>query len=198
MNKIELDFGKWDRAQGLLDDIAQEVGLENGISLDDLEAYIRSNGDFFVEMRHADEPYGEAGVCLQELLLRFDHLKAELGAEHFDYTLLPRELVILDFTKCRYIGEIYLEMREKMEWDDWYGDNLDALWDILTGLSYKGDDFIIRRPRVYTDIPYGKNEGFGEYMDKVHGIFRDAQQEVNITVRLEYSEEAASNDDFMI
>lgn len=76
-----------------------------------------------------------------------------------------RVQVTLDFTKCRYIGELYLEMRIKMEWDDDFGENFSALWDILRGMPYKGNDFTILRPHRYTDIPYGDNEGFGEYVE---------------------------------
>ena len=60
-----------------------------------------------------------------------------------------REQIILDFRECRSISSVYAQMREKMEWLDWYGENPDALWDILTGLPYRGDDFIILRPRYY-------------------------------------------------
>ena len=58
-----------------------------------------------------------------------------------------RVRVTLDFTRCRYIGELYLEMRTKMEWDEDFGENFSALWDILGGMPYKGDDFTILCPR---------------------------------------------------
>lgn len=62
-----------------------------------------------------------------------------------------RVSVILDFTQCKYVGEMYLEMRKKMKWEDWYGENLYALWDILTSLPHEGDDFTIIRPYHYTE-----------------------------------------------
>lgn len=97
-----------------------------------------------------------------------------------------RVRVTLDFTRCRYIGELYLEMRTKMEWDEDFGENFSALWDILRGMPYKGDDFTILRPRRYTEIPYDDNEGFGEYVDKIYTTFLEAQQKGILTVRMEY------------
>ena len=107
--------------------------------------------------------------------------------------------VTLDFTKCKYLGEIYLEMRTKMEWADWYGENLDALWDILRGLPYKGDDFVIRRPYKFTGIPYGHDEAFNKHADKIIEIFQRATQVEGITVRIEYTDDDnTQNSDYLI
>lgn len=95
--------------------------------------------------------------------------------------------VILDFSKCKYISEIYHEMRAKMKWEDWYGPNLDALWDILTGLPYYGNDFTIIRPYVYRNIPHEQDKLFTEYMDKLCTVFLRAERMYGeITVRIEY------------
>ena len=71
-----------------------------------------------------------------------------------------RIAVTLDFTACKYIPELYKEMRTKMEWDDDFGEDLSALWDILTGMPYKGDDFTIIRPVRFENIPHGQNDIF--------------------------------------
>lgn len=39
--------------------------------------------------------------------------------------------VKLDFSKCRYIGEIHLMLKEKFGLPEYYGENWDALWDCL-------------------------------------------------------------------
>ncbi len=98
--------------------------------------------------------------------------------------------VTLDFTKCKRYHELYAEMRTKMEWDDFYGENLDALWDILTGMPYKGDDFIILRPRKYHNIPHNYDDGFTAYVDKICHVFEHAQMQryVNLTVQVVYTE----------
>ena len=54
--------------------------------------------------------------------------------------------VFVDFTACAEIGELYQELREKLQWEDWYGENLDALYDILTGLPHRGTRFVLRMP----------------------------------------------------
>lgn len=93
---------------------------------------------------------------------------------------MAREEVILDFRKCTSITSIYDEMRVKMEWQDWYGTNLDALWDILTGLPYRGDDFVILRKAHYDDFTVAVN--------KICNLFLEAQEEYKqITVSIRYS-----------
>ena len=43
----------------------------------------------------------------------------------------------LDFSKCKYLGEIHLILKEKFGLPDYYGENWDALWDCL---RYMFDD----------------------------------------------------------
>ena len=54
--------------------------------------------------------------------------------------------VFVDFTACAEIGELYQELRQKLQWEDWYGENLDALYDVLTGLPHRGSRFVLRMP----------------------------------------------------
>ncbi len=42
--------------------------------------------------------------------------------------------VIIDFSNCRYPMDLHNEIRTKLELSYWYGNNLDALWDALTGI----------------------------------------------------------------
>ena len=74
-----------------------------------------------------------------------------------------------------------------MEWAEEYGDNLSSLWDILWGMPHKGNDFIILRPKVYTDIPYGHNESFTNYVDKICRVFLRAQEQQFLTVEIRYT-----------
>ena len=39
--------------------------------------------------------------------------------------------IILDFSKCKYLGEIHLMLKEKFGLPEYYGENWDALWDCL-------------------------------------------------------------------
>ena len=41
--------------------------------------------------------------------------------------------IVVDFSKCKYPLDLHNEIREKLELPEWYGNNLDALWDMLTG-----------------------------------------------------------------
>ena len=72
----------------------------------------------------------------------------------------------LDFSRCTEKQELFKELREKMDWQKWYGNNLDALWDVLTGLPHKGKHFIITLPDAESDI--------ASYADNICDIFREA------------------------
>ena len=54
--------------------------------------------------------------------------------------------VTVDFSLCPDIPSLYRVLREKLQWEDWYGENLDALYDVLTGLPHKGERFVLTRP----------------------------------------------------
>lgn len=54
--------------------------------------------------------------------------------------------VTLDLSHCSSRQEIYAQLREKMQWQDWYGENLDALWDTLTALPHYGRRFVFIMP----------------------------------------------------
>ena len=79
-------------------------------------------------------------------------------------------------------------MRTKMDWLDWYGENLDALWDILTGLPYTGDDFIILRHRSYQHFWFCEKR-MTEDIEEICQVFREAQEEYReIKVDIRYME----------
>ena len=78
--------------------------------------------------------------------------------------------VTLDFRTCRERAELYDVMSDAMLWEPWYGRNLDALYDLLTGLPHLGRDFRILLPAE--DAPC---RGYAEIIAQV---FSDAGVEV--------------------
>ena len=169
MQVVKLWFGRWDRVWTLFNVLSVEFEIEPKVyTFEEFEEWLRWQvDDFRVEIRYGNEPYGLAGEMLKRVLALFDELRAERGEGHFDYVMLPREEVTLDLRRCRYLRDIYGDLREKMAWDD----------------------FIILRPRHYVGIPHGKNEGFTEYVDKLCAIFKEAQEKQEITVEVRYLEE---------
>ena len=80
--------------------------------------------------------------------------------------------VLLDFSRCGDIAGMYREMREKMAWEPWYGDNLDALYDVLTGLEHRGRRFVLTMP--------GENSPpeVRLYARRIRHVFREAGAEI--------------------
>jgi len=67
-----------------------------------------------------------------------------LGCEGLLYHLTG--IVLVDFTLCPDIPSLYQQLREKLQWEEWYGENLDALYDVLTGLPHRGERFLLTLP----------------------------------------------------
>ena len=47
--------------------------------------------------------------------------------------------IVLDFSKCRYIGEIHKVLKDSFDFPDYYGKNLSALWDCLRYYDFDED-----------------------------------------------------------
>lgn len=51
----------------------------------------------------------------------------------------------LDFSGCTTWGEIYAVIKNELELPQWCGENIDALWDALTGLMYVPAEIAVGR-----------------------------------------------------
>lgn len=80
--------------------------------------------------------------------------------------------VTLDFSDCTERWELYAVMRNRMLWQDFYGSNLDALSDILTGLPHYG--------RLFTVIMPERNSLCHEYAQRVCEIFTECGKQIII------------------
>ena len=77
----------------------------------------------------------------------------------------------LDFSECRYLGEIYAQIKSVLELPQWCGENLDALWDAVTGMMYT--------PAEVTIIPKVRRKELQEDVKEIITVFQEAQDEYN-------------------
>ena len=81
---------------------------------------------------------------------------------------------ILDFSDCRYLGEVHELIKKELEFPSFYGSNLDALWDAITGLMYVPANIkIVFKPKKVT------SKGLAEEIEKIISIFQEAEKEYN-------------------
>ena len=81
----------------------------------------------------------------------------------------------LDFSKCSTWGEIYATIKKELELPEWCGENLDALWDAVTGMMYTPANITIRSAT--------KREELQQSVDDIIAVFREAEEEYHeITV----------------
>ena len=74
--------------------------------------------------------------------------------------------IILNGAQLSTREEMHAYLAKMLHLPAYYGNNLDALWDVLTGLPYKGKHFIISLPDAESDI--------ASYADSICDIFREA------------------------
>lgn len=81
-------------------------------------------------------------------------------------------IVILDSKEFSNIDELHSVLKERLQLPEYYGENLDALWDCLTGW--------IDLPITVEWIDYdsGKQK-IGEYAEKLLKTFQEAEQEID-------------------
>ncbi|MGN0529166.1 MAG: barstar family protein [Eubacterium sp.] len=88
--------------------------------------------------------------------------------------------ITIDFSNCEYIGSLHKEIKEKLNLPDWYGENLDALWDSLIGLVETPVDIkIIYKPKN------NSAKRIKPYVDQIISIFNEAMiqfHEINLTI----------------
>ena len=75
---------------------------------------------------------------------------------------------LIDFAGCETREELYAVLRREMAWEDWYGGNLDALWDVLTGLPHEGERFTVALPRADSPV--------FDYAEKIREVFQEAER----------------------
>ena len=80
----------------------------------------------------------------------------------------------VDFAEAEYIGELHLILKESLMFPDWYGETLDALWDMLIGYLEPGEVYISGLESLPDDIY--------EYGQKVLDVFKQAEEQDGYSV----------------
>ena len=83
----------------------------------------------------------------------------------------------IDFSSCKYLGEIYEVLRQELELPEWFGANLDALWDAVTGMMYTPAEI-----RILPEV--GRSELKPE-VDEIIELLREAEEkyhEISVVV----------------
>ena len=81
----------------------------------------------------------------------------------------------LDFSERSYIGEVYAVIKKELELPEWCGENLDALWDAVTGMMYTPANITIKTATKKTALQQSVND--------IVTVFHEAEEEYHeITV----------------
>ena len=81
-----------------------------------------------------------------------------------------QEIIEVDFSGCRYLGEIHKVLKQQLDFPDYYGENLSALWDCLRYYGFEDTKIIVKG---ITELP-GELK---EYMNRIIEVFDDVHTE---------------------
>lgn len=100
---------------------------------------------------------------------------------------MENEEILLDLTGCESIVQLHQRMREAFHFPEYYGANLDALWDM--GMDYIGtnrDSFTHVNIRGIQTLPKNIRDYF---LEKIMAVFHEIQDEKkNIQFEIEKEE----------
>ena len=82
----------------------------------------------------------------------------------------------LDFSECTTLGEIYAVIRGTLDLPEEFGENLSALWDVITGM--------IPVPAEISVIKYAKNSELVSYIERIIAIMHRAEKEEHLELRV--------------
>lgn len=76
------------------------------------------------------------------------------------------EIVIIDLTDCKYVGELHQKIKEAFHFPDYYGENWDAFYDLMCTES-KAEKVIISG---MTDAPKIIKQAVEEMIDTLQDV----------------------------
>ncbi len=86
------------------------------------------------------------------------------------------EEIFLDCNKMISKSKTHKYIKEMLKFPDYYGENLDALWDLLSTKSKMISIFILHEEKLY--------ENLGDYGVRLIEVFKDAAANANVLLSL--------------
>lgn len=80
-----------------------------------------------------------------------------------------KNIYTVDFKNVHYYLEIHKALKDGLKLPDYYGENLDALWDCLTDIVYRYVVIILKNYQYVEKV-------HKEYAEKILYVFRKAKQ----------------------
>ncbi|MBR4950113.1 MAG: barstar family protein [Clostridia bacterium] len=85
--------------------------------------------------------------------------------------------IILDFSLCKTLEDIHFILKEKFGLPEYYGKNLDAIWDLLCDIFSEGKNYVVE---IYG---YNKLErNLRDYCSGLLSVFNDISTEYSSVV----------------
>lgn len=88
--------------------------------------------------------------------------------------MIAAKEVTIDFSGCKNWVEVHELIKNKLELPEFYGCNLDALWDAITGLMYVPANIKI----IFKPETVAAQKLAGE-IERIISVFKEAEQEYN-------------------
>lgn len=87
------------------------------------------------------------------------------------------KITILNGKRMRYNKSAHEYLKRKLQFPDYYGNNLDALWDLLTSIGNPIEIILLNSDTLFANL--------GLYGEEIIKVFEDAMDEnANIVFRI--------------
>ena len=74
----------------------------------------------------------------------------------------------LDFSLCTTLGEVYAVIQRSLKLPEWFGANLDALWDALIGIMHTPAQIAVNKAV--------KNADLSEDVEEIVSVIHEAEE----------------------
>lgn len=177
MKRITIDFSDCENLEDFCEAVRKEIGFFdfNGYNFDETKEYIiKSFDNTFIEIVGFEKvPQNMRDIAIRTLGMFDSAVGRNLSIEY-------KAMVLLDFSKCKRMDEIHEVIKTAFKFPDFYGKNLDALWDCMG--DYCDNEHAVLKG--LDKIP--KNCDF--VIEEILGVFEDVRNN-NQNFTFEISEE---------
>lgn len=78
------------------------------------------------------------------------------------------EIIEIDFSSCKYLGEIHKRLKESLNFPEYYGENLSALWDCLRFYSFEKTIIVVKGTKAVASEIEEDMKDVLRIFDRVH------------------------------
>jgi ribonuclease inhibitor len=167
MKRIVIDFRDCQNIEEVKGLFKEKLGISDLDNPDILYRSLRELEKCQIRIKGVNLVPAGLSAYIQKIVDILDEIEELHG--NIDIRLI--NVVTIDFTGVKTVNEAHDIISNALDFPDWYGRNLSALWDLLTGYIAPYEIYIKGISLAHKDL--------AEYIEKRIKIFLDAEKQYN-------------------